>query len=299
MHLLTRIRTYLPWLILLVSLGIITYMLITHYQPAPDQDESDISVVTSFYPLYFFASEIASDSAEVSMLTPSGVEPHEYEPSARDMARIEASDLVLINGGLEEWASHIIDQLPQNQPVVVRTMPDLENDPHTWLSPTLAQQEVSLIAEGLSKVDPENAEAYRSRALQVQQQLETLDQEYQSQLASCQKNEFITAHNSFAYLAREYGLTQIAIAGVSPEEEPTPKRLVEITDQIKKNDIKYVFFETLVSPELSQVLAREAGVQTLVLDPLEGLTPEDMAEGKNYFSVMRDNLHNLAIALEC
>ncbi|MFA6565947.1 MAG: zinc ABC transporter substrate-binding protein, partial [Candidatus Paceibacterota bacterium] len=105
--------------------------------------------------------------------------------------------------------------------------------------------------------------------------------------------------NAFGYLADNYGLEQISIAGLSPDAEPSPKQLTDIVTFAKKNNVKYIFFESLASPELSQMIADEIGAKTLVLNPLEGLTAEEERSGKNYLSIMRDNLANLQTALSC
>lgn len=126
-----------------------------------------------------------------------------------------------------------------------------------------------------------------------------LDKDYRSGLSKCNKKDIITSHAAFGYLAKEYGFNQLAIAGLSPDEEPTLQTLKNISDFAKKNNVQYIFFESLVSPKLSETIANEVGAKTLVLNPLEGLSIQDIAEGKNYFTEMRSNLNQLKIALQC
>jgi zinc transport system substrate-binding protein len=172
-------------------------------------------------------------------------------------------------------------------------------DPHVWLSPTLAKKQVSAILASFDEIDPSNSNYYTANANKLLGELDNLNHDYKNGLASCQEKDIITSHAAFGYLATDYGLTQVPIAGLSPDAEPSIKQLAAITDFARKNNVKYIFFESLVSPKLSQTIANEIGAKTLVLDPLEGLTPEALAQGQNYLTVMEQNLHNLRIALNC
>jgi len=130
-------------------------------------------------------------------------------------------------------------------------------------------------------------------------QLESLDREYEGALTQCRRREIVTSHAAFGYLAERYGLEQIAITGLSPEAEPTPRELEDVVEEVRMQGATTVFFETLVSPRLAETVARETGARTAVLNPLEGLTEEELARGENYFSLMRANLKTLRQALEC
>jgi zinc transport system substrate-binding protein len=285
-----------------------------------------IQVAASFYPLYFFASQIGGDKAEVINITPAGTEPHDYEPTAQDIAKIEQSRLLILNGrGLEAWADNIQKNInPQKTSVVLGGMGmdqvcsiDLklyplpltekqkENicqrqaDPHIWIAPFMATNIVQNILDGFVKADPANAEYYQANALILKNKLIALDSKYQNGLANCQLKTFITSHNAFNYLAQVYGLRQIAIAGLSPDAEPSSAQLIDVAKTAKAENIKYIFSESLASPKLSQTIAAEVGAQTLVLDPIEGLTKDEIAAGDNYFTVEENNLKNLQIALQC
>lgn len=284
-----------------------------------ENNSNKIKVVTSFYPLYFFTSQITGDKAMVSNITPAGAEPHEYEPTARDIANIEDSNLLILNGGgLEGWSENIQSNLNKNKVVIAgdglttRIMEkedDEENikekrlhdgvDPHIWLSPTLASKMVDNIELGLSEIDPDNSSYYKSNAEILKKKLVDLDNEFKQGLIFCGSKNIITPHLAFAYLASAYGLNQVSIAGLSTEEEPSSKEMSEIAKFAKNNNVKYIFFESLISPKLSETIAKEIGAQTLVLNPIEGLTEDEINSGKDYFSEMRNNLSNLKIALEC
>jgi len=172
-------------------------------------------------------------------------------------------------------------------------------DPHIWLDPINAQTVVSNIADTLIKADPGNEATYRANSDKVRADLGTLDDQYKEGLKSCKRKEIITSHAAFAYLAKRYGLVQVPLTGLSPEAEPSPARLQEIVQFAKDHNVKYIFFETLVEPKVSEVVAKEVGAQTLVLNPIEGLTDAQVKAGADYMSIMRDNLANLKTALEC
>lgn len=275
------------------------------------QQNDKLQVVTSFYPLYFFTSEIAGDYADVYNITPAGAEPHDYEPTTRDMARVEGSDLVIVNGAdFEPWVKDIQQIFKKADTVIAITGASLMRkskiqedesvrDPHVWLNPLLAKKQVEIILENLIKVDPAHAEIYETNAKTLADKLENLNQEFAKNLNSCEKKDIITSHAAFAYLAEAYGFNQVSVAGLSPDEEPSAQQLANVAEFAKKNMVTYIFFESLVSPKFSETIAKEIGAKTLVLNPLEGLTDEEIAEGKNYFTEMRNNLAHLKIALEC
>ncbi|EOS55450.1 metal ABC transporter substrate-binding protein [Paenibacillus barengoltzii] len=170
-------------------------------------------------------------------------------------------------------------------------------DPHVWLSPALAIQEIRNIEAALAKADPENAANYKQNADAYVAQLEQLDQDFSSALTNAKRKDFITQHAAFGYLAQEYGLTQVPIAGLSPDQEPSAAQMTEIVKFAEQHQVKTIFFETLVSSKVAETIAREIGAKTAVLNPIEGLTAEDEAAGRDYLSLMRQNLEALKAAL--
>lgn len=264
--------------------------------------DSKISVTTSFYPLYFLTSELGGDLISVTNLTPAGTEPHDYELTAQDIVKIKKSKLLFLNGGgLEAWSDNLKNSLGISEPRIVDLSDGLSNqeDPHIWLSPILAIKMAEKITEELNEIDPQNKNYYQSNLSVLKTKLINLDSAYKTELNNCKRRDFITSHSAFGYLAKEYDLKQVSIAGLSPEEEPSSKQLADVAKFAKDNQIKYIFFESLVSPKLSQTIAREVGAQTLILNPIEGLSSEDLAQGKNYLTEMEKNLENLKRALEC
>ncbi len=269
-----------------------------------------LKVATSFYPLYYFASQIGGNKVVVQNITPSGAEPHDYDPSTRDMATIEKGSMLILNGGVESWGDKIKANLKGTNVLVVTAgeglltqtvMEEGKNqiDPHVWLDPQSAKKEVNAILQGYLKVDPKNRDYYYANANALLAQLDSLDAAYAKGLATCQKKDIITSHAAFGYLATRYHLTQVPIAGLSPDAEPSAQQLADVVQFAQANHITYIFFESLISPKLSQTIATEIGARTMVLDPIEGVADTDMKAGKNYYTIMQDNLKALQTALQC
>jgi len=277
----------------------------THIKVASEPNHYRIPVVASFYPLAFFTTEIGGDKVAVTNLTPAGAEPHDYEPTTADVQKIAESKLIILNGaGLEPWAQKI-----ENKNILI-TSDDLANktivengehiaDPHVWLDPVLATSIATKIASSLEAISPENTPYFEAQKVNLIHKLTSLDGEYKIGLKNCRLHEVITSHAAFGYLASEYGFVQTAISGVSPDEEPTPQKLTQITNLVRQKHINYIFFETLLSPRLAETIAKETQAQTLVFNPLEGLTDEELQSGADYFSVQRNNLQSLRTALSC
>ena len=287
------------FVVLILAIILSGFALFRNKQSPPDND-GKISVVASFYPLYFFASSVGGQYVRVSNITPAGAEPHDYEPSAQDIVAIEKADVLILNGaGLEPWARKLQSNLAgRNRPLIL-TVNKEDADPHSWLDPVLAKTIVQRIAAAFVEVDPAGQSIYVAHAAALYEQLDQLDLEYRTGLSDCAMRDIVTSHDAFGYVAARYGFNQISIAGISPDEEPSARKLAQIADLVKKKNIKYIFFESLISPRLSQTLATETGAGTLVLDPIEGLSADDMAAGKDYFTQMRMNLQNLKLALQC
>jgi len=278
--------------------------------------QDKITIVASFYPIAHFAMAVGSDLVTVFNVTPSGAEPHDFEPTPQDIARATDADVFLYNGnGVDTWADRIAPELAANGVEVVRMSDAVELlpgmideheeddqesfDPHIWLDPLNALAEVQRITEALIVANPDNAEVYQHNAEAYIARLQTLDTAFNEGLAGCNLRTFVTAHNAFSYLAKRYNLTSLYISGLSPEDEPSAARMAAVADEAQKENIEYIFFEELVSPALADTIAQEIGAQTLVLDPIEGLSDEAIAAGEDYISVMQNNLTNLQIALEC
>ncbi|MBI2861455.1 MAG: zinc ABC transporter substrate-binding protein [Chloroflexi bacterium] len=282
-------------------------------QPAsPSAAQGKIAVAASFYPLYEFAKRVGGDRIEVSNLVAVGAEPHDLELTPRDLERLrQARLMVYIGGGFQPGLERALVALGDPdlvlldvaQGVNLYESPESTGakglDPHIWLDPLLAKEIITEIKDTLIALDPDNKDTYERNAQAYAAQLDALHNEFQTGLQGCQKQEFVTSHAAFAYLARRYGLTQVPITGISPEQEPSPQRMREIVQLVRDHKIKVIYFETLVDPRVAETIAREVGAKTLVLNPIEGLTKEEAAQGKGYLDLMRQNLANLRIGLEC
>ena len=256
------------------------------------------TVVAAFYPVAFAAQQIAGAGIDVRNLTPPGVEPHDLELSGSDVRTIAEADVVLYLGeGFQPSLEDAIDSTSATGVDLldaVATRPGREEehgvDPHVWLDPIRYAAIATRIGTELDRTPA--AERFAGR-------LRGLDREFRRGLSGCQRSEIVTSHAAFGYLAERYGLKQVAITGITPEAEPTPRDLEEVVHEVRAVGATTVFFETLVSPRLAETVAREVGAKTAVLDPIEGLTAKEAAAGEDYFSVMRADLAALRKALGC
>ncbi|MBD8836806.1 metal ABC transporter substrate-binding protein [Paenibacillus sp. FSL K6-4396] len=300
-----------------------------------ETETAKLNVQVSFYPMYEFTKNVAGDLAEVHTLVPAGMEPHDWEPTPQDIASIEKADVLVYNGaGMESWMDQVTGSLSNASLIQVEaskginlleggehdhhhedseaTEHDHDHDaeaeeghghdhggfdPHVWLSPALAVKEVRNIEAGLAQAAPEHAEQFKQNADAYIAQLESLDQDFKAAVTDNKRKDFITQHAAFGYLAKEYGLQQVPIAGLSPEQEPSAAQMASVIDFAKEHQVKTIFFETLVSSKVSETIASEVGAKTAVLNPIEGLTEEEIAAGMDYISVMRQNLEALKLAL--
>jgi zinc transport system substrate-binding protein len=260
-------------------------------------------VVASFYPMYEFARQVAGDRAQVVSLVPTGVEPHDWEPSPQDMAQVRRARLFVYNGaGLEPWAEKVKSEVDGKTTAVVSAsagIPLVGGDPHVWLDPTLARAEVEAIRAALTRVDPGGAELYAAQAKAFAAKLDALDERFAAGLRDCARREVVVSHAAFGYLTRRYRLEQVPVMGLAPESEPSPAALAAIVRLARQRKVEAVFFETLVNRRLADTLAREVGARTLVLNPIEGLTREEAAAGKGYLDLMTVNLADLREGLGC
>lgn len=258
---------------------------------------SDTKVAAAFYPLAFIAEQVAP-GADVRNITPAGAEPHDLELSARDVETVNESDLVLFLGSgfqpaLEQAVGdheNAVDLLEGENLMEGSEESESGLDPHVWLDPMRFAAMATRVAEAIGR--PQAAD-------DLVADLEELDQEFRDGLADCKRRTIVTSHAAFGYLAKAYGLEQIALTGLAPEAEPTAQDLEGLVSKVEAEGATTVFFETLVSPKLAETVAREAGAKTAVLNPIEGLSDDEIDDGADYFSTMRANLDALRRGLGC
>ncbi len=273
-------------------------------------------VLASFYPLAFASEWVAGPDANVTNLTQPGVEAHDLELTARQVGRIVEADLIVDLRGFQPAVDDAIDQNAEgvalNVADVVKTLEgdahedhghedhghdDLEGDPHVWLDPTNMAAIAEAVAERLATIAPARADGFRARADELMDELNALDEEYRSRLANCERRVVVTSHAAFGYLAHRYDLEFVGISGLDPDAEPSPARLAEVQQVVRDEGVTTIFHERLVSPAVAEALANDLGVETAVLDPIEGLT-DDTAD-QDYLSLMRANLDALEEANGC
>ena len=296
-----------------------------------DGGAEPLEVVVGFYPYEFVAQRVGGEDARVRNLTDPGVEPHDLELSPQQVARLAEADLVVYSAGFQPAVDEAVEQQAADEAFDVLTAVELRKyeesghseeegahseeegapaeegeaahgeeghdhageDPLVWLDPTRLSTIADAVAEQLAERAPERAEELRARADELKDELAALDDELQQGLSSCARTEMVTSHDAFGYLADRYGLEQVAIS-LSPEEEPSTRRLAEVAEFAEERGVTTIFFEELVSPRVAESLAREVGAQTAVLTPLEG-PPDD----GDYLDAMRTNLETLRTALGC
>lgn len=245
-------------------------------------------VVASFYPFAWAAERVAADSIdEVVDLTPPGAEPHDLELSPRDVERIDDAELVVyIGGGFQPAVEDAVRARDGRSLDLLRP----GEDPHIWLDPIRFAQAAERLARAVGGVGSVYDDI---RALK------RLDAEYRRGLADCDRRVLVTTHAAFGRLAARYGLTELSLAGRSPESEPAPRELERLVDAVRESGATTVFAEPLVSDGLAQTVAREADLEVATLDPIEGLSEDRVEAGEDYLSVMRSNLDALRLALGC
>ncbi|QNP56975.1 zinc ABC transporter substrate-binding protein [Tessaracoccus defluvii] len=295
--------------------------------PGGDHGEAGPRVVAAFYPLEWASSQALGTLGAVDTLTAPGAEAHDLELTPRQIASLAEADLVVYLKGFQPAVDNAIEQSGADRVLdvgeLVSLLPadgahhdhgdeaghDEEEhsvddghdhgafDPHFWQDPERMSQVVEALADELAAIDPANADAFAAAALAAARDLTALDEEFAVGLEQCARREFITTHTSFGYLADRYDLTEIGIAGLNPDDEPSPARIAAIHDEATAHGITTIFFETLTSDAVAKAIAGDLGLHTAVLDPLEGIT--EQSPGQDYPAIMRANLEALRSANDC
>lgn len=317
-----------------VVLGLTALSACSTSDAADGGNGDQLKVTASFYPMQFLAERIGGEHVAVTSLTKPGVEPHDLELTPRQIGSISESDYVLYLKGVQPAVDDAIKQSGVKNTVDAATLTTLENhgaevsghdhghegeeehgheedaheegdghnhgeeggaDPHIWLDPVKYAEVAKGVGKSLEKADPDHAADYKKNTEALVGELNKLNTAYETGLKNTATKTFITTHSAFGYLAERYGLTQQGIAGIDPEAEPTPARIQELHTVAEKEKATTVFFETLASDKTAKTLAKDTGLKTDVLDPLEGITKK--SQGADYIEVMESNLAALQKAL--
>lgn len=304
-------------LVAILLAGVMPLLLGACSGKAPSSADTKVKIVAQIYPLAFVAERVAGDLGTVDLLTPPGSDAHDYELAPSQIAALGKADLVIYQLGFQAVTTEAVQQSDATNVIETGSLvtllrsgdddhattgntgavEDYGFDPHIWLDPTNMVKISNAVADNLATLDPPNAQTYRDNAAQLNGELGALDNDFSNGLARCERTEFITSHEAFSYLANRYGLHQIGITGITPESEPSPARMAELQQLARQFGITTIFYETLISPKTSEVLANDLGLKTDVLDPVAGLS--DQSRGANYFEVMQANLTALRAANGC
>ena len=255
------------------------------------------SVVASFYPIAWAAQQVGGNRVVVTNLTPAGAEPHDLELNPDQIDKVLDAQVVFDLG--QGFQPAVEQAAEQRDGPTVQLLRRGTKDPHVWLDPVRMAAIVRTVQRELTKADPKGRAVYARNAGRVLGELDGLNTRFRDGLAHCKRDVIVTGHEAFGHLARRYGLRQEGVAGLSPDAEPDAKRIGQLTDLVKRLGVTTVFTEELVSPRIATTLAREAGVHTETLNPLEGLTDRELHRGDDYVSVMDSNLTKLQAALGC
>jgi zinc transport system substrate-binding protein len=287
-------------------------------------DDGRLQVVAAFYPLQYAVQQVGGQHVTVKGLTKPGAEPHDLELSPRQVASIARADVVVYESHFQPAVDAAVGEQAAKTAFDVSSAARLDllaavdghdqahqtsgatpdehadqgaRDPHFWLDPLRFADVGDAIATRLAERDPANAAAYRANAAAFRASMTRLDGEFRSGLKSCGIDELVTSHAAFGYLAQTYGFHQESITGLTPDAEPSPAAMAELTRHIRETGARTVYAETLVSEDVARTLARETGARLAVLDPIEGIT--SASAGRDYPGVMRANLQVLRAGQEC
>jgi zinc transport system substrate-binding protein len=291
-------------------------------EPAASAPGDMTAAIAAFYPLWEAATGVGGDLVTVTDLTPPGQGPHDLELQPAQMSSFENSDVAVFLGrGFQPQVEAAIAQAPEGltaldlldtvellsvDPQLDGTQGEVDGevlegdvDPHVWLDPSRMIIMVEAITDTFAELDPDNESQYRANAEEYLSDIRGLDGEYREALAECRSRVIVTSHRAFGYLADTYDLRQIPIAGISPDVEPDPRTLEAIAAEAQAEGVTTIFLESIAPPDLAETVANEIGAELDLLDPIEGLTQEQLDAGETYASIMRDNLARLVAGLDC
>ena len=306
-----KIKTFVIPAILLAFISAIVVTFVSRRPAAAPDGSPRLKIVATLFPLYDMASAIGAGKAEVALLLPPGVEPHSFEPKPGDMARIDQADIFIYTGAfMEPWAETLIKGASNKELLVMSAGRgiglargegrDAAPDPHIWLDLDNARTMARNISAAFQAKDPSNGPVYRQAAAAYDARLVALDTAYRTGLAACRTKDIVYGgHYAFAYLARRYGLKYFSAQGLSPDAEPTARDLAALIERIKKDKIKFIFYEELASPKVARTIADEAGAEMLLLSAAHNVSRDQLLRGVSFFDILQSDLDNLRKGLEC
>ena len=299
----------------LVLTGSIMLLLSACSSDGDTQPTGSIEVITTIYPVTYFSERVGGGRVTITSLIRPGIEAHDFEPTPGDIRTISTADvLVYVNPAFEGWVEAAVEAA-DGDVIVAETAPDADADatdgagdgghdhggidPHVWLNPLDAIEQVRVIETAFARADPDGADVYRQNADALVAELEQLDGEFTAGLSSCKLDEIVVSHEAYGHMDERYGLHQVALAGLSAEFESTPQKISEVIAEMRARGINFILQEPIVSDALAKTVAAESGATILPLTPLESLSDEAVVAGETFFTLMRENLESLRTALQC
>jgi len=266
-----------------------------------------MKVMASIYPVGDMVKEVGGDRVEVKVLLPPGASPHVFEPTMKTAKEIQQTRLFFaVGAGLDQWAEKLVKASGENIRIVVLSegMKLLREEgehghdhgganPHVWLDPLLAVEMVKKIGRALEETDPQGASLYRQRSAEYVAKLHALDGEIRKTVSTFRIKSFVSFHPAWDYFALRYGLRSVGVIEESPGKEPSSRKLEAIVKAIRDYHIRAVFAEPQLNPKAAEVIAREAGVKVIMLDPEGGLPGRE-----TYMGLMKYNLERLKEAMQ-
>ena len=310
-------KIYTTILIIIMSLGLVACSNGVKKEEGNTSDEK-VKVYATIFPIYDFTKNIGKDKIELNYIVPPSSEPHDYEISAKTIKDIQNADLLIKNGlGVDGFADNIKSESEKLNIVVASEGIEKityekdgihdenhteeehgEYDPHVWLNINNAIKECENIKNALVKVDAKNKEYYEENYNNYVKELKDLQDSYKENLKEIKNKTILVSHDAYGYLCKEYGINQISVTGVNPNQEPSMSKIAELTDYAKDKNIKYILFDGLVNPKVSQTIANEANIDTMILYSIDGITKEDFNNSEDYVSLMEKNLETLKTVLK-
>lgn len=289
------------------------------------KNEGKLTVYTTVYPLQYFTERIGGDFVDVKSIYPAGADEHSFDPTQKDMIALSDADLFFYIGlGLEGFVESAQKTLKNEHVELAATAESISEerleegshedeeeghdehghehehgqfDPHVWISPVLSIDLAISIKEALISKMPDQKEAFEKNFDLLEDDLMELDERFKEMADKAETKTYFVSHAAFGYIANEYGLNQVAIAGLNSQSEPSQKQLAKIVEQAKEENVQYILFEQNVSSKLTEVVRKEIGAESLMLHNLGVLTEEDINNDETYFTLMEHNLHVFEQAL--
>lgn len=280
------------------------------------------TVMTTFYPVYYLASRIGGEAVNVEMLLESGQDAHSYESTAKDAVAVQEADLFIYQDDeMEFFVSDLLSIVDQEATQVHESTEGIELlsgdhnheeeehdhehdheheeghshefDPHTWLDPNFYSQQAENVKNALIELDPANEATYTENAAKLSEELTALNEEFNVGLADLKNRTIVVQHEAFGYLAHAYDLEQLAISGLANNAEPSAKQLAEMTNVVNERNIQVIYVDPTTSTTISETVSQATGAELRPLRTLEFITEEEIEQGEDYFSIMRENLAQL------